>query len=277
MRSLIFPGQGVQRRGMGAGLFEEFDDLTRLADDVMGFSIEKLCVDDPDDRLRDTRYAQPAVFVVNALQARRVAGDGPPPAFYAGHSLGEFNALVEAGVIDLATGLLLVKRRAELMAEVTGGGMAAVTGLPRERVTQALRAAGLALVHVAGHNSDQQVTVAGDRAELSLAARALRSAGASRVVPVAVSGPFHTPLMARAARTFARVVREVPFADGHTPVMSSVSGERFDPARAEKLLSTQIVAPVEWVQVVRNLRAAGAGEFTEVNGRTLTSFIEKIR
>lgn len=278
MYGLVFPGQGAQRKGMGAGLFEEFADLTARADEMLGYSVEELCGDDPDGRLRDTRYAQPALYFVNALLGqRRLAAHPRRYGYFAGHSLGEFNALVAGGILDLWAGLELVRERAELMARVTDGAMVAVTGLPCARVEVALRAAGLNQVHVASRNSDQQVTVAGDRAQLRMAVKAIRTAGAAQVTPVAVSGPFHTPLMAPAGRAFARTLRRFHFSAGHTPVVSSVTGEPFAHERAAELLSRQIVGPVEWVRAVRTLRAAGVGHFEEVNGATLTGLIEKIK
>ncbi|MGP4110405.1 ACP S-malonyltransferase [Streptomyces sp. 4N509B] len=275
MHCLVFPGQGVQRKGMGEELFARYPRETAAASEVLGYPVERLCRDDPDDRLSDTRYAQPAVFLVNALSWLRRERDGRRPDYVAGHSLGEFNALVAAGVVDLMDGLALVRRRAELMAEVTDGAMVAVVGLDSSRVEATLRGAGLSLVHVANRNSDRQVTVAGERRQLGLAVRALRGPGA-RVLPVPVSGPFHTPLMASAGRAFARVLREYTFRAGHTPVMSSVTGAPFVPEQAVELLSRQISHPVEWVRTVRALRAAGVDHFDEVNGTTLTAFIARI-
>ncbi|WP_432840300.1 ACP S-malonyltransferase [Dactylosporangium sp. CA-092794] len=274
MRALVFPGQGVQRPGMGDDLFDAAKDLVEEADEILGWSVARLCWDDPDGRLRDTRYAQPAIYLVNALEARTL----PPGRYswFAGHSLGEFNALVAAGVIDLMAGLRLVAARAELMAGVTGGAMAAVTGLPARMVEATLRGAGLRGVYVANRNSDRQVAVAGARDELRRAVRALQDAGARRVTPLPVSGPFHTPLMAEAGRGFAELLRGEAFAPGHTPVMSSVTGAPFDPAEAADLLARQVAAPVEWVAAVRALRAAGVTDFDEVNGTTLTTLIGQI-
>ncbi|MER7487709.1 ACP S-malonyltransferase [Streptomyces sp. NPDC126497] len=275
MHCLVFPGQGVQRRGMGGELFERYPRETAAASEVLGYSVADLCRDDPDDRLADTRYAQPAVFLVNALSWMDLERAGRRYDYVAGHSLGEFNALMAAGVIDLMDGLALVRRRAELMADVTRGAMVAVVGPSPAQVEAVLHGAGLNLVHVANRNSDQQVTVAGDRPQLALAVKALRGRGA-RVLPVSVSGPFHTPLMAPAGRAFAAVLREYAFHAGHTPVMSSVTGAEFTPDQAVRLLSGQIHRPVEWVRTVRALRAAGVDHFDEVNGTTLTAFISRI-
>lgn len=277
MRCSLFPGQGVQRRGMGAGLFARFPDATAEADEILGYSIEDLCVRDPDRRLRDTTYAQPAVFFVNALLGMQALAEDPRRHQYAaGHSLGEYNALVAAGVLDLAGGLGLVKRRAELMAGITGGGMSAVQGVPVSFVRRALAETGLSRVFVANVNADTQVTIAGDRTETAAAGRAIAALPGARVVPLNVSGPFHTPLMAPAEAGFRAVLADHEFAAAHTPVVSSVTGELLDPDEAPELLARQLTAPVEWVRAVTTLRAAGVTDFDEVNGSTLSSLVDKI-
>ncbi|WP_026422122.1 ACP S-malonyltransferase [Actinokineospora inagensis] len=272
MRCLLFPGQGVQKRGMGSDLFARHPEATALADEVLGCSIEELCVRDPLRRLRDTRYAQPAVFFVNALMGLEQAA----PECVAGHSLGEYNALVAAGVLSLADGLALVVRRAELMAGVTGGGMSAVQGVPAAFVRRALAETGLPNVFVANLNADTQTTIAGDRAELAVAGKAIAGLPGARVVPLNVSGPFHTPLMAPAAAEFHAVLARQVFAPAAIPVVSSVTGELFDPADGAGLLARQLAEPVAWVRVVHTLRALGVTEFDEVNGKTVTALVTRI-
>ncbi|MEV0005759.1 acyltransferase domain-containing protein [Micromonospora sp. NPDC050980] len=275
MHCLLFPGQGVQRRGMGADLFGLFPQETATADQILGWSIEELCVRDPHRRLRDTRYAQPAVFFVNALLARQLTAERRYD-YFAGHSLGEYNALVAAGMLDLGTALRLVDRRAALMAEVTGGGMSAVQGLPVSFVRRALTETGLPRVFVANLNADTQNTIAGDRAELAVAAKAIGALPGARVVPLNVSGPFHTPLMEPAAERLRAELADCHFAAPHTPVVSSVTGDVLDPAQAADLLARQLWAPVEWVRAVTTLRAAGVTGFDEVNGKTLSAFLTRI-
>ncbi|MFF3855785.1 ACP S-malonyltransferase [Micromonospora sp. NPDC002575] len=277
MRCLLFPGQGVQRRGMGADLFEQFPDITALADEILGYSIEELCVRDPERKLRDTRHAQPAVFVVNALLGfRQVAEEPDGYPFFAGHSLGEYNALVAAGVLEFETALRLVKRRGALMAAVTGGGMSAVQGVPAAFVQRALRETGLANVHVANFNADTQTTIAGDRVEVAVAAKAIGALPGARVVPLNVSGPFHTPLMTPVESQLRAELRDCVFASGHGTVVSSVTGEVFAPAQGPDLLARQVTAPVQWVRAVATLRAAGVTRFDEVNGSTLNALVSRI-
>lgn len=275
MHCLVFPGQWAAHQGMGEGLFARFPQQTVAASELLGHSVVELCREDPGERLADTRYAQPAVFLVNALSWLDLAHDGRGWDYVAGHGLGEFNALVAAGVLDLMEGLALVERRAALMAGVRRGAMVAVVGLAADRVEATLRDAGLHMVHVAHHDTDRRVTVAGERPQLALAAKALSRPGV-RVLPMAAGGPFHTPLMAGAGREFAADLRTYRFRTGHTPVMSSVTGAPFDPAQAVRLLSRQLSHPVEWVRTVRALRAAGVDHFEEVNGSTLTAFLSRI-
>ncbi|WP_165942485.1 ACP S-malonyltransferase [Micromonospora sp. KC721] len=262
---------------MGAGLFSEFPDSTALADEILGYSIEELCTRDPDRKLRDTRYAQPAVFVVNALAGRRqIAGQPDGYRFFAGHSLGEYNALVAAGVLGFEAALRLVKRRGELMADITGGGMSAVQGVPAAFVQRALRETGLTNVHVANFNADTQTTIAGDRVEVAVAAKAIGTLPGARVVPLNVSGPFHTPLMTPVESALRALLESSEFAPGDGTVVSSVTGEVFPPDEGTDLLARQVSRPVEWVRAVATLRASGVTHFDEVNGSTLSALVSRI-
>lgn len=277
MKCLMFPGQGVQRRGMGEDLFIEFPGVVAEADRILGYSIEDICRHD-ERSLRSTQYAQPAIFMVNALLGMRALNRHRAKFdVFAGHSLGEYNALVMGGYLDLFDALAVVKRRAELMARITGGGMAAVIGPPWPLIRRACQEANLTQVYVANRNADDQTTIAGHRAHLSAAIRVLSQLPGTRVVPLNVSGPFHTPLMASVMKELAETLGTVKFRSGHTPVVSSVTATYFDDAKATELLSRQITSPVEWVDTVRTLRAEGAVSFDEANGRTLTALIGKIR
>jgi len=277
MRCLLFPGQGVQRRGMGADLFSQFPEITTLADGVLGYSIEELCTRDSDRRLRDTRYAQPAVFVANALMAMRQVADDPHSyQFFAGHSLGEYNALVATGVLDFPTALQIVKQRGELMASITGGGMSAVQGVPAAFVRRALAETGLARVHIANYNADTQTTIAGERTEVAVAAKAIGALPGARVVPINVSGPFHTPLMAPVEPALRVILTNCVFGTATGTVVSSVNGGVFDPEAGVDLLAGQVCAPVQWVRAVTTLRALGVTHFDEVNGSTLSALVSRI-
>ncbi|WP_157756807.1 ACP S-malonyltransferase [Plantactinospora sp. KBS50] len=262
---------------MGADLFARFPDITTLADDILGYSIEQLCTRDPDRRLRDTRYGQPAVFVVNAMMGMRQIADGAGDyQFFAGHSLGEYNALVAAGVLDFPTALRIVEQRGALMAGITGGGMSAVQGVPAAFVRRALQEAGLTQVHIANYNADTQTTIAGDRTEVAVAAKAIGALPGARVVPINVSGPFHTPLMAPVEPALRAVLANCTFGTATGSVVSSVNGEIFDPESGADLLAGQVCAPVQWVRAVTTLRASGVTHFDEVNGGTLSALVSRI-
>ena len=284
---LLFAGQGIQRKGMGGDLFDRHPDLVAAADEILGYSIADLCLRDPERRLRDTRYAQPAVFVVNALATeahpRRARAADPSGAGFdgfAGHSLGEYNALAAAGVLSFAEGLRIVVKRAEMMARIGGGGMAAVIGPPAVLVERALRETGLTGVFVANRNADNQTAIAGDRIELKQAAAHLADLPGARVVTLNVSGPFHTPLMEAAAKEFEAALAEADFGTGRATVFSSVTAAPLpqEPAAVRAVLRDQIAAPVEWTRTVRALRASGDGvSFTEAYGGTLTALLDDIR
>lgn len=272
--ALLFPGQGSQHVGMGRDLFDRHRGIEETADEVLGRPVRRLCLEDPDGLLRNTRYAQPAIFVVNAMAAVDAHADHGPYDLYAGHSLGEWNALVAAGHVALVDALRAVVERGRLMAEAGDGAMAAVLGLPPQEVERVVAAAGLGRVRVANRNSDRQTVIAGDQDHVAAAGRLLLAAGADRVSPLPVSGAFHTPAMAPARRAMAAVLRTVTFHDGTGTVLSSTDGRPFDVAGAARSLSRQITAPVDWIAVVHALRDRGATRPHEVNGRTLLALFD---
>lgn len=164
MKVYVFPGQGSQSKGMGQGLFDKYPELTSKADKILGYSIKKLCLEDPDENLRYTQYTQPAIYTVNALMyLNKIAKTGEKPSFVVGHSLGEYNALYAAGVIDFETGLKIVKKRGELMSRAKGGGMAAVIGLREEEVRDVLKENGIESIDIANINSCSQIVISGPK------------------------------------------------------------------------------------------------------------------
>lgn len=279
MRADVFPGQGVQKKGMGRGLFENFPELCGVADEILGYSIRTLCLENPDRLLNRTEYAQPAIYVVNALHHRTALRQGGPPADYlTGHSLGEYNALLAADAFDFATGLRLVKRRAELMGEAEGGGMAAVVGVPAEVIEETLRHTGATGVVIANHNAPEQFVLSGTTEELARVKPVFEELdGVRGFVPLRAGGAFHSPWMADAAAAFRETLDAVDFGEPRTPVVSTVTGRPFEPHAVRELLAEQMTQPVRWVDCVRYLRAAGVTEFVELGGSTvLTPLIERI-
>jgi len=245
----LFPGQGSQSKGMGAELFERYSDWTATADEILGYSIRELCLDDPRRELGSTAFTQPALYVVNAMtyRARQESG-AAPPAFVAGHSLGEYDALLAAGVFDFDTGLRLVQKRGQLMGTVTGGGMAAVIGLDPDRVQHVLDDDEHGQrVDVANFNSFDQTVLAGPKEDLTALKPAFAGAGARAVLPLNVSAPFHSRYMREAELEFSRFLEGVRFQPPAIPVVSNVTGKPYEASRVRETLSQQIGRSVRWL------------------------------
>ncbi|MBP2336632.1 trans-AT polyketide synthase/acyltransferase/oxidoreductase domain-containing protein [Saccharothrix coeruleofusca] len=268
MRAWLYPGQGSQHRGMGAGLFERHPDLVAVADAVLGHSVTELCLEDPHDRLGDTRYAQPALFVVGVLSHLAMAEDEPPPDFLAGHSLGEYVALFAAGSFDFPTGVELVRRRGELMSLATGGGMVAVVGPTAGTVSSLLAEGGYDDVDIANHNAADQVVLSGPRSSLEALRREIRARG-GRCVPLKTSGAFHSRAMRPAAEQFARHLAGVAVADPALPVLSNVTGLPYPPGSVRRLLAEQVHRPVQWARCMAHLLDSGVTEVAEVGPGTV--------
>ncbi|WP_299535804.1 ACP S-malonyltransferase [uncultured Streptomyces sp.] len=280
MRCYVFPGQGTQKKGMGRSLFGRFPDLRRRADRVLGYPIEELCLENPERRLSETAYAQPAIYVVNALHWAAAEEDLPPADFFAGHSLGEYSALFAAGAFDFETGLTLVQHRAELMSQVGGGAMAAVVGVCEQIVQDTLKQHDATGVVIANHNAPEQFVLSGSREELARIKPVFEKVeGVRGFVPVRVSGPFHSPAMAPAAARFRSLLASVDVGEPRTPVISNVTGRPFGPDAQDvrTLLAEQIVQPVRWTDCIRYLRDAGVSDFTELGeSQMLTRLIDRI-
>lgn len=280
MRCYVFPGQGTQKKGMGRNLFGRFPDLRRRADRVLGYPIENLCLENPERRLSETVYAQPAIYVVNALHWSAAQEDLPPADFFAGHSLGEYSALFAAGAFDFETGLTLVRRRAELMGQVGGGAMAAVVGVSEQIVEETLKQHDATGVVIANYNAPEQFVLSGSREELARIKPVFEKVeGVRGFVPVKVSGPFHAPAMAPAAARFRTLLAAVDVGELRTPVISNVTGRPFgsDAQEVRALLAEQITEPVRWTDCIRYLRDAGVSAFTELGeSKVLTSLIDRI-
>ena len=277
MRAVLFPGQGSQRRGMGADVFDRFPALVAEADRILGYSVRAQCLQGAEPGLTDTRYVQPALYVVNALMYRRRVAEHGAPDVLAGHSLGEYNALLAAGCLDFGTGLRLVRRRGELMSRANGGGMAAVLGLDLESLRSLLDRAGLTDLDLANHNSADQIVLSGPAAALRAAADAVREAGA-RCVPLRVSAPFHSRYMAPAAAEFGDLLGTVEFADPAIPVVANVTGRPYGADEVRATLVRQLAEPVLWWESMGWLLARGVREVAEVGpGSTLTKLWQEIQ
>ena len=274
----VFPGQGSQKKGMGEEFFERFPGHLAVADEVMGRSLRDICRDDPEGCLADTRFTQPALFAVGALAwlARKEDG-GEAPDFLAGHSLGEYTALFAAGSFDFRTGMELTRKRGEIMGEEKGGGMAAVLGPSCESIRRVLGEAGLDRIDLANLNSPVQTVISGMREEIRESAPVLRKAGA-RVIPLRVSGAFHSRRMERARERFSRWLERYELRPPAVPVIANATALPYRGDRIRDVLSLQIDSPVLWADTVRFLLGQPDPRFEEIGpGSTLTRLIEQTR
>ena len=275
MATFVFPGQGSQKRGMGGDLLARHPGLAAQADSLLGYRLAEVL---QDERLEQTRYTQPALFILNALAwMEKREREGKEPERALGHSLGEYNALFAAGAFDFTTGILLVRKRGELMAQAHGGGMAAVVGVSAERLREVLERLGVNSLDVANDNTPTQQVLSGPTQELERVAPELRAAGA-QVIPLKVSAAFHSRYMRPAREAFAAFLREFSFAPLRFPVISNAEALPYEDTRLPELLARQIDSPVRWTQSVRYVLGLGEQEFVEVgHGQVLTGLIRQIR
>ncbi|GGR96732.1 polyketide biosynthesis protein PksE [Streptomyces humidus] len=269
MKAWLFAGQGAQRPGMGEALFDRFPEFVTTADRILGESVRALCLDDPDGRLNRTRWTQPALYVVNALASAEALAEGPGPDLLAGHSLGEYNALLTAGCFDFETGLRIVRRRGELMGEADGGAMLAVVGLTPDAVRALLDRCGAADVDLANLNTATQVVVSGPAESVRAVRTAVRATPGARCVPLVTSGAFHSRHMRPAQERFAAFLDTVEFRPPRIPVIANVTGRPYPADRVADLLARQIAAPVRWHETLRELLRRGVTEAREFGPRPM--------
>ena len=277
----IFPGQGSQYRGM-LRLVEGSEDQVRLdeASEILGYPVRKLLGEDPDNRLDQTEWTQPALLLVSVLMAERKMREGfSRPDYFLGHSLGEYSALVMAGSLSFGEALHAVHLRGKTMqgAVPEGAGlMAAVLGLDREALQEVLKEmpppgpgefAGMANI-----NSPGQIVIAGSRSRVQAAIEAIKAAGARKVIPLAVSVPSHTPLMEPAAKEMRRVLEEIAWKRPVSPVVSNATATASsDPEDLKEKLLRQIVSPVLWEDSVRETLRLGVDRFIEMGPGSVLS------
>lgn len=265
---------------MGEDLFPRFPDLVAEADEALGYSTEELCLSpEKSESLGNTAFTQPALYLVSCLRARAEReGEAGEPAFAAGHSVGEYAALETAGAVSFGDGLRLVAKRGEIMAKVSGGGMAAVIGLEPETIREALAAAGAEKVDLANFNSPGQTVLSGPATAIEPLGPVLKEAGAKLFVPLKVSGAFHSRMMEEPARAFAAFLEGFSFEKPSFPVVSNVEAVPYPSAEAiPELLTRQIHSSVRWTETIRFLRGEGVEGFTECGpGNVLTKLLRQI-
>ena len=281
--AFIFPGQGAQKVGMGKDLYDNSPAARKVfdtANEILGYDIAELCFNGSEEDLTKTINSQPCILTVSlaALEALREQIN-IKPVCCAGHSLGEYAALYVSGAIDLKTVLELIQKRAELMnkaAEATNGGMAAVLGLADEAVIKITK--NLSEVYVANFNSPGQVVITGDKEEINKSLDLFKESGAKRVIPLAVSGAFHSPLMKNAGIEFSNFVNQYQFRNVEIPVytnvdsMPTVSGEEL-----RNKLPMQISSSVLWTQTINKIAQEYTTNFIEIGpGKVLAGLNKKI-
>ena len=287
--ALLFSPQGSQVIGMGRDVSEALPAASAVyaaADAALGWSVSNVCWDGPEDHLNDTRQTQPCLVTTSLAclaalrEACSAAGAVLDPSFVAGHSVGEYAAIAAAGTLSPDDAVRLVALRGSLMADVgRDGGMAAVIGLDRAAVEDVLRAiAPSGSIIVANDNAPGQVVISGTGPGLAAAEKRLREAGAKRLIPLRVSGPFHSPAMAPVGESLAAAFEKVTWSDADPPIVSNVTAEPVREApRIRELLARQVSSPVEWVASVRRMVDEGVDIFVECGpGSALTGMVRRI-
>lgn len=285
MKAFVFPGQGAQFVGMGKDLYETNALAKKYfdrADEILGFKITEIMFNGTDEQLKETKVTQPAVFLHSVIQALCL-GDSFNPAMVAGHSLGEFSALVASGTLDFEDGLRLVASRANAMqkaCEINSGTMAAIIGLPDEKVEEICASVSSEsdIVVAANYNCPGQLVISGNVNAVNAACEKLKEAGAKRALPLKVSGAFHSPLMQPAKDELQAAIEKTTFNTPKCPVYQNVDAKPHTDAEEIKLnLIAQLTSPVRWTASVQTMIHDGADDFTECGpGKALQGMIGRI-
>ena len=280
--TFLFPGQGSQKVGMGRDFFDSSDAARRRFDEcnqVLGHDLAHIIFHGPEELLTQTQNTQPALFTVESLVCDFLKEKGIVPSLAAGHSLGEYGALYAAGVFSFRDGLAVVAKRGELMAaagQKTPGTMAAIVGLGKQKIQEAIAAVG-GVVVCANENSPEQTVISGEIPAVAQACEACKAAGAKRAVMLPVSGAFHSPLMASSAEEFGAFIAPVAFADPACPVIANVTAQPENSGAAiKKLLVKQLTSPVKWVDSVAVISRNDPGTLCETGpGTVLAGLVKK--
>lgn len=284
MKAYVFPGQGAQFVGMGKDLYEKSPlakELFEKANHILGFRITDLMFAGTDEDLRQTRVTQPAIFLHSVILAKTL-GENFKPAMVAGHSLGEFSALVANNALSFEDGLVLVSKRAMAMqkaCEANPSTMAAILGIDDSKAEEICKSITDEVVVAANYNSPGQLVISGSMKGIEIACEKLKAAGAKRALPLKVGGAFHSPLMEPAKVELSEAINATKFNEPICPIYQNVNAQRVtNPDVIKENLIAQLTSPVRWTQIMQNMIADGATSFTEVGpGTVLQGLVKKVK